>query len=59
MTAKEAIDRLTREGWVEVRQRGSHKQFKHRGRVELITVPVHKGDLPTGIVADIKRKAGW
>lgn len=37
---REVIARLARLGFVEVRQRGSHKQFRHPdGRVT--TVPVH------------------
>jgi predicted RNA binding protein YcfA (HicA-like mRNA interferase family) len=39
---REVIARLEALGFVEVRQRGSHKQFRHRdGRVT--TVPTHKG----------------
>ncbi len=38
----EVISILQRHGFVEVRQRGSHKQFRHQdGRGT--TVPVHKG----------------
>ena len=39
MTAQEAIRRLKREGWTEVRQTGSHKQFKKDGK--RLTVPDH------------------
>jgi predicted RNA binding protein YcfA (HicA-like mRNA interferase family) len=39
---REVIARLERLGFVEVRQRGSHKQFRHTdGRVT--TVPMHTG----------------
>jgi predicted RNA binding protein YcfA (HicA-like mRNA interferase family) len=39
---REVIVRLERLGFVEVRQRGSHKQFRHAdGRVT--TVPMHAG----------------
>jgi len=39
---REVIALLERLGFQEVRQRGSHKQFRHAdGRVT--TVPVHKG----------------
>ena len=39
---REVIARLERLGFVEVRQRGSHKQFRHvDGRVT--TVPMHAG----------------
>ena len=42
LRASEVISILNRFGFVEVRQRGSHKQFRHpdgRGT----TVPIHKG----------------
>ena len=39
---QEVVARLTALGFVEVRQRGSHKQFRHAdGRCT--TVPFHKG----------------
>lgn len=41
-TSKEVILILKKLGFVEVRQRGSHKQFRHQdGR--FTTVPVHPG----------------
>jgi predicted RNA binding protein YcfA (HicA-like mRNA interferase family) len=39
---REVIARLEALGFVEVRQRGSHKQFRHSDR-RITTVPVHKG----------------
>ena len=42
LKAREVVARLERLGFVEVRQRGSHKQFRHPdGRVT--TVPMHAG----------------
>lgn len=57
MKAKEAIRRLKREGWKEVRQAGSHKQFLKDG--VRITVPDHSGDLTPGVERAIKKIAGW
>lgn len=57
MKAKEAIKRLKREGWVEVGQTGSHKQFVRNG--QRITIPDHPGDLKPGVERDVKAKAGW
>lgn len=54
---QEVIRRLKREGWTEVRQSGSHKQFMRNG--VRITVPDHRGDLKPGIEKDIRKKAGW
>ncbi len=42
LTSREVIAILQRLGFVEIRQRGSHKQFRHDdGR--FTTVPVHQG----------------
>ena len=57
LTAQEAIKKLKREGWKEVRQAGSHKIFRKNGNI--IVVPDHRGDLKPGVEADIKKKAGW
>lgn len=39
---REVVARLERLGFIEVRQRGSHKQFRHAdGRVT--TIPMHAG----------------
>ena len=39
---QEVVSLLERKGFVEIRQRGSHKQFRHAdGRTT--TVPFHKG----------------
>lgn len=57
MTAREAIRRLKRDGWVEQRQSGPHKIFMKGNRI--IVVPDHRGDLKPGVERDIKTKAGW
>ena len=57
MKVREAIKRLKREGWVEVRRAGSHKQFI-KGGVRL-TVPDHSGELKPGIEKIIRKTAGW
>lgn len=52
---REVIARLERLGFVEVRQRGSHKQFRHTdGRVT--TVPIHGGrDISPSLLRKICR----
>ncbi len=42
MKTKQIIKRLEKEGWVLVRQKGSHKVFKHPQQPELITIPDHE-----------------
>ena len=57
LTSREAIKRLKKEGWKEVRQCGSHKQFVKDG--QRITICDHPGDLTPGVEANIRKKAGW
>ena len=55
---REAIRILNRLGFEEVRQRGSHKQFRHAdGRVT--TVPVHGGrDISPTLLQQIIKDVG-
>ncbi len=52
---REVVARLERLGFREIRQRGSHKQFRHAdGRVT--TVPVHQGrDISPTLLRQIAR----
>lgn len=56
--AREVVARLERFGFVEVRQRGSHKQFRHAdGRAT--TVPFHAGrDISPLLLRQIARDVG-
>jgi predicted RNA binding protein YcfA (HicA-like mRNA interferase family) len=59
MKAQELIRCLEKDGWFEVRQRGSHKIFRHATKKEIVVVPFHKGrDLATGLVKSIMKNAG-
>jgi predicted RNA binding protein YcfA (HicA-like mRNA interferase family) len=58
MTAKELVRRLEAAGWIEKRQKGSHKHFKHAGFPFTIAVPMHKGDMGKGLALAILKKAG-
>jgi predicted RNA binding protein YcfA (HicA-like mRNA interferase family) len=53
------IKRLTKDGWVEVSQSGSHVTFKKDGVPHLITVPHPKKDLAKGLKLAIEKAAGW
>lgn len=55
---RQVIALLTQHGFQEVRQRGSHKQFRHPdGRVT--TVPVHAGrDISPILLRQIARDVG-
>ena len=58
MSSREVINELLRNGWFEVAQVGSHKQFKHANKVGRVTVPHPKRDLPIGTLKSIEKQAG-
>jgi predicted RNA binding protein YcfA (HicA-like mRNA interferase family) len=59
MKVREVIALLQRDGWIEMRSKGSHRHFKHPGRPLLITVPGNSGkELAPGTLNDILKKAG-
>ena len=58
MDSREVIRALKRDGWYEVNQVGSHKQFKHSTKKGRTTVPHPKRDLPTGTLKSIEKQAG-
>ena len=52
---REVVARLERLGFVEVRQRGSHKQFRHAD-ARVTTVPMHAGrDISPALLRQICR----
>jgi predicted RNA binding protein YcfA (HicA-like mRNA interferase family) len=58
MNSRQVIRALLEDGWYEVDQVGSHKQFRHpikRGRV---TVPYPVRDIPIGTLKSIEKQAG-
>ena len=50
---------LKRDGWVQVSQKGSHRQLKHPSKPGRVTVNGHPGDdLPQDMHKSILRQAG-
>jgi len=58
VNSREVIRRLTKDGWYEVHQVGSHKQFKHPVKPGRVTVPHPKWDIPLGTLRSIEKQAG-
>ena len=49
---------LEEDGWYFVRQRGSHRHFKHPNKPGVVTVAGHPNeDLPAGTLQNIWRQA--
>lgn len=42
MKARDVIKMIEKDGWYQVRQRGSPKQFKHPVKKGLVTISAHK-----------------
>lgn len=59
MKTKEIIKLIEADGWFEVRQKRSHRQFKHAVKKGLVTVPVHRlsNDLTPGVERSILKQA--
>lgn len=56
--SKTVIRKRGEDGWYEVGQKGSHKQFKHPTKPGKVTVPHPERDLPIGTVKSIERQSG-
>jgi predicted RNA binding protein YcfA (HicA-like mRNA interferase family) len=56
---REVIEILEANGWRQVRERGSHRQFKHPDLPPVVTVTGKRGDtMRPGTLANIRRKSG-
>jgi predicted RNA binding protein YcfA (HicA-like mRNA interferase family) len=60
MKIGEAIKLLENDGWFVVRQKGSHRQYKHPVKPGLVTVAVHRmsDDIAPGTLNSILKQAG-
>jgi len=59
LKVREVIRLLERNGWKEIRAKGSHRHFKHQDQPGLITVPGNPGkELASGTLNAILKKAG-
>jgi predicted RNA binding protein YcfA (HicA-like mRNA interferase family) len=58
MSSREVIQRLRANGWYEVAQEGSHKQFKHGTKTGRVTVAHPVRDIPIGTLRSIEKQAG-
>jgi predicted RNA binding protein YcfA (HicA-like mRNA interferase family) len=60
MKVRDVLIRLRTEGWSLVRQKGSHRQFKHPTRPGIVTVAGQPNDdVKPGTLGNIARQAGW
>jgi predicted RNA binding protein YcfA (HicA-like mRNA interferase family) len=59
MKTKDIIKRIQDDGWYEVRQSGSHRQYKHKTKKGLVTIPIHRlsNDITPGLERSIMKQA--
>lgn len=49
---------IEKDGWYQVKQKGSHHQYKHPTKSGKVTIPEHGGDLNPDTVKSIMKQAG-
>ncbi len=59
MKVSEVIKLIEEDGWFIVRQRGSHRQYKHRFKKGLVTIAAHKlsDEIAKGTLNSILKQA--
>lgn len=59
MKVRYVLKQLREDGWYQVAQRGSHRQFKHRSKPGKVTVSGKPGnDMSIGTYKHILKQAG-
>jgi predicted RNA binding protein YcfA (HicA-like mRNA interferase family) len=58
MHSRDVLKQLWKDGWYEVNQVGSYKQFKHPTKSGRVTVPHPNRDIPTGTLKSIEKQPG-
>ncbi|GAB6161145.1 type II toxin-antitoxin system HicA family toxin [Desulfothermus naphthae] len=59
MKVRDVIKLIEQDGWILVRQKGSHRQYKHPVKKGLVTIAGNlKDDLAPGTLNSILKQAG-
>ena len=59
MKIKDVVEKIENEGWVLVRTRGSHRQYKHPTKKGLVTIAGKPNDeIAPGTLNSIMKQAG-
>jgi len=57
---RDLIQLIEQDGWRRVRQKGSHRQYRHPVKPGTVTVAGKPGkDVPEGTLNNIRKQAGW
>ncbi|HET9570948.1 MAG TPA: type II toxin-antitoxin system HicA family toxin [Bacteroidales bacterium] len=58
LKVKEVIQLIESEGWYLVRQKGSHRQYRHSNKSGTVTIPGNMNDeLPPGTINSVFKQA--
>ncbi|MDH5399680.1 MAG: type II toxin-antitoxin system HicA family toxin [Cyclobacteriaceae bacterium] len=60
MKYREVIKIIEKDGWYKVRQKGSHRAYKHDDKTGIVTVAFHRisDEVPKGTLNHIFKQAG-
>lgn len=58
MRFREVENMIEKDGWYQVKQKGSHHQYKHPTKPGKVTIPEHGEDLNLDTVKSIMKQAG-
>ncbi|MEY8432354.1 type II toxin-antitoxin system HicA family toxin [Lachnospiraceae bacterium 48-42] len=58
MRFREIENIIEKDGWYQVKQKGSHHQYKHPTKPGKVTIPEHGEDLNLDTVKSIMKQAG-
>ena len=59
MKVRDVIKLIEEDGWYQVSQKGSHRQYKHPSKPGRVTLPGHPNDdLPPGTLNSVLKQAG-
>lgn len=58
MTSKDVISKIEADGWKCVRQKGSHRHYRHPTKPGTVTVPHPKSQMGIGTLKSIEKQSG-
>lgn len=59
MKYRQIVKLIEKDGWYQVRQKGSHRAYKHNAKKGIVTVAYHRlsDDVPKGTLNNILKQA--
>lgn len=59
MKVRELVNLIEEDGWKQVRQKGSHRQYRHPVKSGTVTISGNSGiDVPPGTLNSVLKQAG-